>query len=55
MADDRLHQESGERRRYPKCGKIVEARPKRLEDAAHIGVLEREADLDPKEAEGDVP
>src|SRR5256885_8449841 len=55
MTNDRLHQQAGKWRCDPQCWEVVEARPKRLEDAAHVRVLQREADLDPEKAEGDVP
>ena len=55
MADDRLHQQARQRRRDPQRRQIVEARPERLEDPAHVRGLKREADLDPEEAERDVP
>jgi len=34
---------------------VVEAGAERLEDPAHVRILKREADLDPEEAERDVP
>ena len=55
MADDRLYEQAGQRRRDPQQRQIVQALAQRLEDAAHIRVLQREADLDAEEAEADVP
>ena len=55
MADHRLHQQAGQRRGDPQQGEIVEIFPQRLEDARHVGVLQREADLDAEEAEADIP
>ena len=55
MADDRLDEQAGQRRGDPQRGQIVEAGAKRLEDARHVRVLQREADLDAEEAERNVP
>src|SRR5690606_14075272 len=55
MADHRLDQQPGERRRDPQAGQFLDILPERLEDAAHIGVLQRKADLDAEKAEADVP
>src|SRR5205085_12164697 len=55
VADDRLDQQAGERRRDPQGREIVEARSQRLEDPAHVRILEREADLYAEKTEGDIP
>src|SRR3546814_12762998 len=55
MADDRLDEQPGQRRRDPQARQSLDILAERLEDAAHIGVLEREADLEAEEAEADVP
>ncbi len=55
MADDRLDEQAGERRGDPERGQRFEFGAERLEDAAHIGILQREADLDSQKAEADVP
>ena len=54
VADDRLNEEAGQGRRDPQHRQLVEARAQRLEDAAHVRTLQREADLDSEESEGDV-
>src|SRR3546814_2723204 len=51
MADDRLDEQPGQRRRDPQARQSLDILAERLEDAAHIGVLEREADLEAEEAE----
>src|SRR3546814_14359817 len=55
MADQRLDEQPGDRPRNPEDREIVDRRAQRLEDAADIGVLEREPDLDAEKAERDVP
>ena len=55
MADDRLDEEAGERRRHPQSREVIDRGAERLEDAAHVRVLEGEPDLDAEEAERDVP
>src|SRR3546814_16665590 len=55
MADDRLDEQPGQRRRDPQARQSLDILAERLEDAAHIGVLEREADLEAEKAEADVP
>ena len=55
MADDRLNQQAGQGRSDPQQRQIIQAFAQRLEDAAHIGVLKGEADLDAEEAEADIP
>ena len=55
MADDRLDQQPGQRGCDPECGEIVERFSERLKDAAHIRILQREADLDAEETEADIP
>src|SRR3546814_5589224 len=55
MADQRLDEQPGDRPRNPEDREIVDRRAQRLEDAADIGALEREPDLDAEKAERDVP
>ncbi len=55
MPDERLHQQPGQRRGDPHQAELVERRAERLEDAAGVGVLQRETDLDAEEAERQVP
>ena len=55
VADDRLDQEPGHRRRDPQDRDVLDLGAQRLEDPAHVGVLQREADLDAEEAEAHVP
>ena len=55
VADDRLHQQSRQRRRDPQRRNGIEARAQRLENAADVRVLQREAELKPKEPEAHVP
>ena len=55
MADDRLDEQPGQRCRDPQIGEVVERSAERLEDPAHVGVLQREADLDAEKAEADIP
>src|SRR5579864_2589710 len=55
MTDDRLDEESGERRCYPQCRQGVQARSERLEDAAHVRGLKCKSDLDSEKSEGEIP
>jgi len=55
VAHDRLHQQSGQRRGDPQQRNRLHVRAQRLEDAADVGVLQRKAELDAKEAETHVP
>ncbi len=55
MADDRLDEQPGQRGGDPQQREVVDALAQRLEDATHVRVLQREADLDAEEAEADVP
>ena len=55
VADDGLHDQPGERRGKPEDRQLVDGRAERLEDAAHVRVLQREAELDAEEAETHVP
>ena len=55
MADDRLDQQARQRRGDPQDGQAVDLGPQRLEDAAGVGVLQAEADLDAEEADAHVP
>ena len=54
MPDDRLDEQAGQRRGDPQYRQVVEARSERLEDAAHVRVLEGEADLNAEKSERDV-
>src|SRR3546814_7050111 len=51
MADQRLDEQPGDRPRNPEDREIVDRRAQRLEDAADIGALEREPDLDAERSE----
>ena len=55
MADDRLDQQAGQRRRDPQDGQRIDLGAQGLEDAAGVGVLQAEADLDAEEADAHVP
>src|SRR3546814_18203212 len=55
MADDRLDQQPGQRRGDPQARQLLDILAQRLEDAAHIRILQREADLDAEQAEADIP
>ena len=55
MADDRLDQKAGKRRCDPQDRQAVDACAERLEDPAHVRRLQGKSDLDPEEAERDVP
>jgi hypothetical protein len=55
VADHRLHQQAGDGCGEPEYGQIVERGTERGEDAAGIGVLQREAELDAEKAEAHVP
>ena len=55
MADDRLDEQPGQRGGDPQQRQIVNLDAQRLEDTAHVRILQREADLDAEEAEADVP
>ena len=53
MADNRLDEQPGQRRRHPQRGQIVDTAAQRLEHPAHIGVLQRKPDLDAEKAHAD--
>src|SRR3546814_7699748 len=55
MADDRLGHQPGQRRGDPQARQLLDILAQRLEDAAHIRILQREADLDAEKAEADIP
>src|SRR3546814_9275661 len=55
MADDRLDEQPGQRRGDPQARQLLDILAQRLEDAAHIRILQREADLDAEKAEADIP
>jgi hypothetical protein len=55
VADDGLHQQAGDRRGQPEQGKIVGIGAQRGENAADVGVLQRETELNAEEAEAHVP
>ncbi len=55
VADDRLHDQAGDRRGEPQDRQLVDRCAERLEDAAHVRVLQREAELDAQEPEAHVP
>jgi hypothetical protein len=50
MADDRLDQQSGDRRRDPQDRQLVDVRAERLEDAAGVDVLQAPDDLHAEQA-----
>ena len=54
IADHRLHQQAGHRARDPQDRQFVDRGAERLEDAADVGGLQRERDLDAEEAERQV-
>jgi hypothetical protein len=55
MTDDRLDQQAGGRRGDPQDRQVVHVDAQGLEDAAGIGVLQAETDLDPEEPKAHVP
>src|SRR6187401_3227348 len=55
VSDDGLDDEPGDRRRDPEQRDVFNLGTERLEDPAHVGVLEREAELNPEEPEAHVP
>src|SRR5690606_8744331 len=55
MADHGLHQKSRQRRGDPQPRHLLHVRTQGLEDPADVRVLQREAELDPQEAEAHVP
>src|SRR6185312_13262023 len=55
VADDRLHDETGERRRYPENRDIPQVGAEGLEYPADVGVLQTECELDPEKAHAHVP
>ena len=55
VADDRLHQQSRQRRRQPKHGNLVRFGPQIFVDGAHVRHLQAEAKLDPQKPETHVP
>ena len=55
IADDRLHQESGQWRCNPECGDVVDAGSEGLEDPADVCVLQRKAELQAEKAETHIP
>src|SRR5690606_16734996 len=55
VADDRLHDQPGERCDHPQDRDVVHLGAERLEDPADVGVLPCEAELDAQEAETHVP
>ena len=55
VSHHRLHQQPGQWSRDPEHRDGVDRRAQGLEDAADIGVLQREAELDAEEAEAHVP
>ena len=55
VADDRLHDQAGERSRQPQDRDLVGARPEIFVDGAHVGHLQPPAKLDAEKAEAHVP
>jgi hypothetical protein len=55
VADDRLHDQAGQRRGHPQDRQVLDLGAQGLEDAADVGVLQGEAELDAEEAEAHVP
>src|SRR5690242_13954931 len=55
MADDRLHDQAGQRRGDPQHRDLFHRGAERLEDAADVGGLQREAELDAEKSETHVP
>jgi hypothetical protein len=55
VADDRLHQQARDGCGEPEQRQVVRLRAEGREDAAGVGVLQREAKLDAEEAEAHVP
>src|SRR5262249_20454497 len=55
VADDGLHEQAGERGGEPQHGDLVRVGAEVLVDGAHVGHLQRPAELDAQEAEGHVP
>src|SRR5690606_26221475 len=55
VADHRLHQQAGHGCGDPQPGDLVHVRTQGLEDAADVGVLQGESELDAQEAEAHVP
>src|SRR3546814_20640013 len=55
MADDRLDEQPGQRRGDPQARQLLDILANRLEDAAHIRILQREADLDSEKAQAENP
>ncbi len=55
VADDRLHDQSGQWRGDPQDRDVLDLCAQGLEDAADVGVLQRESELDAEEAEAHVP
>ena len=55
VPDDRLHEQSGQRRRQPEHGDLVGVARQVFVDGAHVGHLQAPAELDAEEAEAHVP
>jgi hypothetical protein len=55
VADDRLHQQAGDRRGEPEQRQVVRLGAERREDPAGVRVLQRKAELDAEEAKTHVP
>ena len=55
VANDGLHDQPGQRRGDPQARDLVHLRAQGLEDAADVGVLQRESELDAEEPEAHVP
>ena len=54
-ADDRLHEQSGQRRREPEHRHLVRLRAELLVDGAHVRHLQPPAELDAEEPEAHIP
>ena len=54
IADDGLDQQAGQRGGNPQRRQIIERGAERLEDTAHIRILQRKADLDAEKAKTDI-
>ena len=54
-ADDRLHEQAGQRRREPEDRDAIGLRAERLVDGAHVPHLQAPAELDAEEPEAHVP
>ena len=55
IANNGLYKQAGNGCCNPENGDVIELRAQRLEDAAHIGILQGKAELDTKKSKTHVP